>query len=135
METLFKVQDEYGNSLENFEMDVNYELAYVNKDGSTQSAWIGQSTTGRGEYDPNALPPVSSDFYCMRLTTDVKCNFYNTPGKDAIIKTPFVTEQNIRVNKKKISELEKKKRLTSKKTKLINAALQKINGAILEGGV
>jgi hypothetical protein len=128
METLFKVQDEFGNSLEEFTMGINYDLAYINKDGSEQSVLTGTAQTGRGEYDPASLPAAGSDFYCMRLRTNITCDFYKNPDRDIFINDPELKEQYVAVSKKELTPEQKKERVRGKQEKMKNAFLQKIAG-------
>jgi hypothetical protein len=103
METLFELEDQYQNSLKDFEMTVNYNLAYLTTDGNSIPALSGTSTKGSAMYDPNTLPAIPPNFRCSQLTTELQCEFYSLNQTEREIFNTAPINQKIIAQKKKIT--------------------------------
>ena len=119
METLFELEDQYQNSLKDFEMNVDYALAYLTTDEQEVNVLTGTASVGKAEYDPATLPSVPANFKCSRLTTNVQCQFYAVDQTDREIYNATPTDQKITAQKKKITAAQRALRVQSKtQTKL-----------------
>jgi hypothetical protein len=114
METLFELEDQYKNSLKDFDMTVDYSLAYLTTDGQSIPALTGTTDKGSAMYDPNTLPNVPANFKCSQLTTNVQCEFYKVDQTDREIYKQVVTNEKILAQKKKITAKERAERVQSK---------------------
>jgi hypothetical protein len=114
METLFELEDQYKNSLKDFDMTVDYSLAYLTTDGNSIPALSGTTDKGSAMYDPNVLPAVPANFKCSQLTTNVQCDFYRVDQTSREIYEQVVKDQKILAQKKKITAQERAKIVRSK---------------------
>jgi hypothetical protein len=114
METLFELEDQYQNSLRDFEMTVDYSLAYLTTDGQSIPALSGTTDKGSAMYDPNILPNVPANFRCSQLTTNVQCEFYRVDqtGREIYNATPV--NEKITAIKKTISPAQRAARVQNK---------------------
>ena len=103
METLFELEDQYKNSLKDFNMNVEYSLAYLTKDGQSIPALTGTTDKGSAAYDPSTLPDKPNNFRCSELTTNVQCQFYKVDQPDRELSTNAPTDVKIPAQKKKIT--------------------------------
>lgn len=126
METLFVLEDQHKNSLKDFPMSVNYELAYLTTDGQAVSALTGKTDKGSVMYDPDALPSIPANFKCSQLTTDVQCDFYTVDQNQREIYKQVVTNEKILAQKKKISAQERAMILKSKVASKNQALVQRL---------
>ena len=123
METLFVLEDQHKNSLKDFPMSIDYELAYLTTDGQSVSALKGTSDKGSVMFDPNALPAIPANFKCSQLTTDVQCPFFRVNQNTIEINKQVVGNEKIFAKKKNISAQERAMRVKSK-VESKNKALQ-----------
>jgi hypothetical protein len=114
METLFELEDQYNNSLKDFDMTVDYSLAYLTTDGQSIPALSGTSTKGSAMYDPSTMPAIPPNFRCLQLTTGVQCEFYKVDQTDREIFNPAPVDVKIPAQKKKITAQQRAERVQSK---------------------
>jgi hypothetical protein len=114
METLFELEDQYKNSLKDFDMTVDYSLAYLTTDGQSIPALSGTSTKGSAMYDPSTMPAIPPNFRCSQLTTNVECEFYKVDQTDREIYEQVVKDQKILAQKKKITAQQRVMRVQGK---------------------
>lgn len=107
METLFVLEDQYNNSLQDFPMTVDYELVYLTTDGQSLSALMGTTDKGSVMYDPNTLPGIPANFKCSQLTTNVQCDFYRVDQTDRELAANAPIGVKIPAQKKIISAQER----------------------------
>lgn len=112
--TLFEVQDQYENSLKDFKMNVDYELAYLTQSGEKITALSQSSNVGRAMYDPDTLPQKPADFKCLELTTRINCMFYTVDQKRREIYSKEASGVKISARKKKITKAQKIQRAKDK---------------------
>jgi hypothetical protein len=127
METLFELEDRYQNSLKDFEMTVNYELAYLTTDGQSVTALSGTSNVGLAMYDPNNLPAVPPNFRCSELTTELECDFYRLSQTTREIIDTAPVNQKITAQKRKIPAEERVMRIQSKLVDKLQALQNRFN--------
>jgi hypothetical protein len=123
METLFELEDQYKNSLKDFNMNVDYALVYLTTDGNSIPALSGTSTKGSAAYDPSTLPNVPDNFRCSQLTTNVQCQFYKVDQPDRELSSNAPKDVKIPAQKKKITAQQRAERVQSKVAEK-NQALQ-----------
>jgi hypothetical protein len=131
METLFELKDQYNNSLKDFDMTVEYNLAYLTTDGQSIPALSGTTDKGSAVYDPKTLPAVPNNFRCSQLTTNVQCDFYRVDQTDREIYKQVVTNEKILAQKKKITAKKRaeivQKKVANKTQALQNRFSNKVN--------
>ena len=123
MKTLFELEDQYKNSLKDFNMNVDYALVYLTTDGQSIPALSGTSEKGSATYDPSELPQVPKYFRCSQLTTNVECQFYTVDQNNRELKANAPTDVKITAQKKKITPEQRAAAIQNKVTKK-NQALQ-----------
>jgi hypothetical protein len=129
METLFELEDEYKNSLKDFDMTVDYELVYLTTDGQSVPVLAGSTNVGSALYDPSTLPAAPDNFRCSQLTTDVQCDFYTVNQTEREIFDTAPVNQKIIAQKKKITAQQRVMRIQSKVTAKIQALQNRFNPA------
>jgi hypothetical protein len=129
METLFELEDEYKNSLKDFDMAVDYELAYLTTDGQSVPVLAGSTNVGSALYDPSTLPAVPPNFRCSQLITDVQCDFYTVNQTEREIFNTAPVNQKIIAQKRSITTQQRVMRIQSKVTAKIQALQNRFNPA------
>lgn len=114
METLFELEDQYKNSLKDFNMTVDYQLAYLTTDGQSVPALTGVANVGSAMYDPNGLPALPPNFRCYQLSTQVMCDFYKVDQNEREIYGNTAANQKILAQKKKITDQQRAFRVQTK---------------------
>jgi hypothetical protein len=114
METLFELEDQYKNSLKDFDMTVDYSLKYLTTDGNSIPALSGTTDKGSAMYDPSTLPNVPANFKCSQLTTNVQCEFYRVDQKERELTANDPKDVKIPAQKKKITAQQRAERVQSK---------------------
>jgi hypothetical protein len=114
METLFELEDQYKNSLKDFDMTVDYALAYLTTDGQSIPALSGTTDKGSAMYDPSTMPAIPPNFRCSQLTTNVQCDFYTVDQTGREIYEQVVKDQKILAQKRKITAQQRAMRVQSK---------------------
>ena len=125
--TLFEVKDQYENSLKDFKMNVDYELAYLTQSGEKVTALSQTSNVGRAMYNPDTLPQKPADFKCLELTTRINCMFYTVEQKTREIYSDKVSGVKISARKKKITKAQKVERAKDKGVEKRDALLAKFS--------
>jgi hypothetical protein len=127
METLFELEDQYQNSLRDFEMTVDYSLAYLTTDGQSIPALSGIATIGSAMYDPSTMPAVPANFRCSQLTTIVTCEFYRVDQTEKEIYEQVVKDQKILAQKKKITAQQRAMKVQGKVAEKTQALQNRFN--------
>jgi hypothetical protein len=123
METLFELEDQYKNSLKDFNMNVDYALVYLTTDGQSIPALSGTTDKGSASYDPSTLPNVPANFRCSQLTTNVTCEFYRVDQPDRELTADAPKDVKITAQKKKITAQQRAEKVQAKVAEK-NQALQ-----------
>lgn len=121
--TLFEIKDQYDNSLKDFNMNVDYELAYLTTTGDRVPALSQVSNVGSAMYNPDMLPQKPANFKCLELTTRVQCQFYTVDQDTREIYATTASGIKIPARKKKITQAQRIERAKSKGEDKRNALL------------
>ena len=124
--TLFEIKDQYDNSLKDFNMNVDYELAYLTTTGDRVPALSQVSNVGSAMYNPDMLPQKPANFKCLELTTRVQCEFYTVDQNTREIYATTASDIKIPARKKKITQAQRVKEARIKSEDKLNALLARL---------
>jgi len=118
---LFILVDQYGNSLENFSIALDYTFEYVYA-RSKETVLSGSSSVGVAL---GTLPKPKLDLQSTILTIQTESEFYYAPGT-LLFKGQYQAPQNIAVAKKTLDPQQKNNILTRASEDLNEAVAQRI---------
>lgn len=121
-EKILILEDQYGNSLENFEIEGDCQCLYLKADGSQEEVLNKTFIKGviQGE-----LPAKTKDVTSVKFDVTVRSEFYNSATKNVPDRN-LTTPEKLRLSKKPISKEEKIKRINQKTEVLLQAVANRI---------
>jgi hypothetical protein len=122
-EKILILEDQYGNSLENFEIEGDCQCLYLKADGSQEEVLNQAFTKGvvQGE-----LPARTTDVTSVKFDVTVRSEFYNSATKN-VADRELVTPEKLPLGKKPISKQERLNRVEMKTQVLQQAVTNRIS--------
>lgn len=116
------LEDQYGNSLENFEIEGDCQCLYLKADGSQEEVLNKTFIKGviQGE-----LPARTTDVTSVKFDVTVRSEFYNSATKNVPDRN-LTTPEKLSLSKKPISKEEKIRRINQKTEVLLQALANRI---------
>lgn len=121
-EKILILEDQYGNSLENFEIEGDCQCFYLKANGSQEEVLNQAFSKGviQGE-----LPARTTDVTSVRFDVTVRSEFYDSAAKN-VANRELVTPEKLPLNKRPISKEEKIKRIKMKTEQLKMAVANRL---------
>lgn len=116
------LEDQYGNSLENFEIEGDCQCLYLKADGSQEE--VLNKTFIKGVIE-GELPARTTDVTSVKFDVTVRSEFYNSATKNVPDRN-LTTPEKLSLSKKPISKEEKIRRINQKTEVLLQALANRI---------
>lgn len=116
------LEDQYGNSLENFEIEGDCQCLYLKVDGSQEE--VLNKTFIKGVIE-GELPARTTDVTSVKFDVTVRSEFYNSASKNVPDRN-LTTPEKLSLSKKPISKEEKIRRINQKTAVLLQALANRI---------
>lgn len=126
-EKILILEDQYGNSLENFEIEGDCQCHYLKADGSQEEVLNQAFTKGviQGE-----LPARTTDVTSVRFNVNLGMNqVYDSAAKKVTDKN-LTTPEKLSLNKKSISKKERIERVKMKTEQLKMAVANRLSNRV-----
>ena len=123
-EKILILEDQYGNSLENFEIEGDCQCHYLKADGSQEEVLNQAFTKGviKGE-----LPARTTDVTSVRFNVNLGMNQVYDSAAKKVTDRELVTPEKLLLNKKPISKQDRIKRVKMKTDQLKMAVANRIS--------
>ena len=126
-EKILILEDQYGNSLENFEIEGDCQCHYLKADGSQEEVLNQAFTKGviQGE-----LPARTTDVTSVRFNVNLGMNQVYDSAAKKVTDRELVTPEKLSLNKKSISKQDRIKRVKMKTDQLKMAVANRISNRV-----
>lgn len=116
------LEDQFGNSLENFEIEGDCQCLYLKADGSQEE--VLNKTFIKGVIE-GELPARKTDVTSVKFDVTVRSEFFNSATKNVPDRN-LTTPEKLSLSKKPISKEDKIKRINQKTKVLLQALANRI---------
>ena len=126
-EKILILEDQYGNSLENFEIEGDCQCHYLKADGSQEEVLNQAFTKGviQGQ-----LPARTTDVTSVRFNVNLGMNQVYDSAAKKVTDRELVTPEKLSLNKKSISKQDRIKRVKMKTDQLKMAVANRISNRV-----